>query len=113
MRLAGRRLASLARQLPPLRTSHLRSATATVGARPRVPAAAAALALLSLAAASASGSVALAAPLKKMESADAVRAEELYNDNSYDRRTLLADLRKMHAGAHHHRNYICTHWRLT
>ncbi|GAB9465172.1 hypothetical protein Gpo141_00002588 [Globisporangium polare] len=32
-----------------------------------------------------------------MESADATKAEELYNDNTYDRRTLLADLRAMHA----------------
>lgn len=56
-----------------------------------------ALALLSLATLI-SGSVAFAAPLKKMESADATKAEELYNDNTYDRRTLLADLRAMHAG---------------
>lgn len=78
---------------------HTTALTARTSSSTRTSAAARsqALALLSLATLI-SGSVAFAAPLKKMESADAVKAEELYNDNTYDRRTLLADLRAMHAG---------------
>lgn len=102
MHVVGRRLLSglRCRQFQPLRTLRLHSTLATVAVsrltflQPRTSA----VALLSLAA-FVSSSVALAAPLKKMESADAVRAEELYNDKSYDRRTLLVELRQMHVGA--------------
>lgn len=73
------------------------TARASLSTRTSAAARSQALALLSLATLI-SGSVAFAAPFKKMESADAVKAEELYNDNTYDRRTLLADLRAMHAG---------------
>jgi tetratricopeptide (TPR) repeat protein len=45
-----------------------------------------------------------------MESADAVKAEELYNDNAYDRRALLATLREMHAANPEDVGVI---WRLT
>lgn len=39
-----------------------------------------------------------AAPRKTMASADAIKAEELYKDNSNDRRELLNTLKAMHAG---------------
>ncbi|RLN85777.1 hypothetical protein BBJ28_00017339 [Nothophytophthora sp. Chile5] len=45
-----------------------------------------------------------------MESADAVKAEELYNDNAFDRRELLAKLRDMHAA---HPEDVAVIWRLT
>uniref|UniRef100_K3WAY1 Regulator of microtubule dynamics protein 1 n=1 Tax=Globisporangium ultimum (strain ATCC 200006 / CBS 805.95 / DAOM BR144) TaxID=431595 RepID=K3WAY1_GLOUD len=45
-----------------------------------------------------------------MESANAVKAEELYNDNSYDRRTLLADLREMYTA---NPEDVGVMWRLT
>lgn len=45
-----------------------------------------------------------------MESADAVRAEELYNDSAYDRRQLLEDIRAMHAA---HPEDVGVIWRLT
>jgi hypothetical protein len=45
-----------------------------------------------------------------MESADAVKAEELYNDNDFDRRELLAKLKDMHAA---HPEDVGVIWRLT
>ncbi|KAI9996605.1 hypothetical protein PInf_014337 [Phytophthora infestans] len=45
-----------------------------------------------------------------MESADAVKAEELYNYNSFDRRELLNKLKEMHAA---HPEDIGVIWRLT
>ncbi|RLN57449.1 hypothetical protein BBJ29_005373 [Phytophthora kernoviae] len=45
-----------------------------------------------------------------MESADAVKAEELYNDNAFDRRELLVKLREMHAA---HPEDVGVIWRLT
>jgi hypothetical protein len=77
-----------------------RSATAALGTRALV------LALLS----AASTSAALLASRERMESADAVKAEELYNDKAYDRRALLEDLRTMHAA---HAEDIGVLWRLT
>lgn len=87
------------------RTSHLRllstretARIATTASLVRTRTSARALTLVSFATL-ATASVALAAPVKKMESADAIKAEELYNNNAYDRRTLLANLREMHNGA--------------
>ncbi|KAE9326643.1 hypothetical protein PF001_g2320 [Phytophthora fragariae] len=66
------------------------------------------LALLSLSAlALASASCAAKLP---MGSADAVKAEELYNDNGFDRRELLAKLKEMHAA---HPDDVGVIWRLT
>lgn len=45
-----------------------------------------------------------------MESPVAVQAEERYNDSSYDRRQLLADLRESHAT---HPEDVGVSWRLT
>ncbi|GMF32710.1 unnamed protein product [Phytophthora fragariaefolia] len=45
-----------------------------------------------------------------MESADAVKAEELYNDNGFDRRELLSKLKAMHAT---HPEDVGVIWRLT
>lgn len=45
-----------------------------------------------------------------MESADAVKAEELYNDNSFDRRELLDNLKEMHAASPEDIGVL---WRLT
>ncbi|KAG7395988.1 Regulator of microtubule dynamics protein 1 [Phytophthora boehmeriae] len=45
-----------------------------------------------------------------MESADAIKAEELYNDNNFDRRELLAKLKEMHAA---HPEDVGVIWRLT
>ncbi|OWZ13883.1 Regulator of microtubule dynamics protein [Phytophthora megakarya] len=45
-----------------------------------------------------------------MESADAVKAEELYNDNAFDRRELLSQLKEMHTA---NRNDVGVIWRLT
>ncbi|KAL4085645.1 hypothetical protein PRIC1_014981 [Phytophthora ramorum] len=72
------------------------------------PDAARSLALLSLSAvALASASCASKLP---MESAGAVKAEELYNDNDFDRRELLAKLKEMHAA---HPEDVGVIWRLT
>uniref|UniRef100_M4B8B9 Regulator of microtubule dynamics protein 1 n=1 Tax=Hyaloperonospora arabidopsidis (strain Emoy2) TaxID=559515 RepID=M4B8B9_HYAAE len=45
-----------------------------------------------------------------MESADAIKAEELYNDSTFDRRELLATLKEMHAS---HPDDVGVIWRLT
>ncbi|CAH0473593.1 unnamed protein product [Peronospora belbahrii] len=65
------------------------------------------LALLSLSAL-ALGSASCASKFP-MESADAVKAEELYNDDAFDRRDLLTMLKEMHAALPHDVGVI---WRL-
>jgi hypothetical protein len=82
---------------PPRRIATLRFASTRACETAAKKAPYQALALLSFAALL-SGSLSLSAPTKKMESANAVKAEELYNDKSFVRRSLLADLREMYTG---------------
>lgn len=74
------------------------------------PAAIVSTALALVASTALTGTVAFAAYRHKMESAEAIKAEELYNDNSYDRRQLLEHLKKEFEA---HPEDVGILWRLT
>lgn len=98
------RITSLARLARRTSTSTLPTrrlaSTLRVVAQPKKPfsSAYAIAAGLSIAIAYTQKSTVYATPRKMTESADAIKAEERYNDNSYSRQQLLDDLKAMHAG---------------